>query len=143
MPEFTRIKYSHYKDVENISFTTGTSSNTVDWHGYFYIPYVPKGNDVKYIEEIEDRNGVEIKKSSIVQEVKTIRFMASEPQIRSWQKLPMFSDIRIKSGDLTEEVARNFKFSIDSWLGSGAFAMCKIEYTTNIYVSKTTSRDIL
>ena len=143
MNEFTRIKYSNYKDVNNISFTDGTSSNTSDWHGYFYLPYIPKGNDVKYIEEIEDRNGVEIKKSSIVQEVKTIRFMASEPQIRTLQKLPLFTDVRIKTGSFDEQVARNVKFSVDSWLGSGAFAMCKIEYAVNIYVNKATSRDIL
>lgn len=141
--EFTRITYTHYKDIGNISFTDGTYNNVSNWSGEFYLPYVPKGNDVRYVEEIEERNGIEIKKSVVVQEVKTIRFMASEPQIRSLQKLPMMSEVKVKVADMTEEVARNVKFSIDTWLGTGAFAMCKLEYVSNNYVNKPTTRDII
>ncbi len=140
--EFTRIVYTNYKDVNNISFTDGTSNGSSDWEGQFYIPYVPKGNDVRYIDEIEERNGIEIKKSMVVQEVKVLRFIASEPQIRSLQKLPMVSSVKVKVGSFDEETALNVKFSIDNWIGSGAFAMCKIEYIIHNYVSKATTTDI-
>ena len=142
MATFTRITYKHHKDVDTISFTTGGASGASNWSGQFYLPYVPKGNEVRYVSEIEEKNGIEIPKSSVVQEVRVIRFVANEAMIRSLQKLPLFSDVRFKVGELDEERARNVKFSIDNWLGTGAFAMCKLEYVIQNYVSKATTRDI-
>ena len=143
MAIFTRITYTHHKDIDTISFSAGGAGGSPNWEGQFYLPYVPKGNEVRYITEIEEKNGIEIKKSSVVQEVRVIRFMASEAQIRSYQKLPLLSDVRFKVGELDEERARNVKFSVDNWLGTGAFAMCKIEYIVQNYVSKATTRDIV
>lgn len=141
--EFTRITYTHHKDVSNISFTDGTASGKSDWTGYFYIPFIPKGNDVKYIEEIAEKNGMEIRKSSIVQEVRTLRFIASAPMIKSFQKIPMFSTVKVKVSSFDEEQVRNMKFSIENWLGGGAYAMCKFTYVVQNYVSKATTRDIV
>jgi hypothetical protein len=127
-----KIEYSHHRDIDNIYFEG-------DWAGRMYINNTPKAGDIIYINNVENKNGVEITKSRIVQQEHSVRFVASSTMITVLQKLPLLSDVRFTVDSLEENKVLNLKFEIVNWLGGGAFALCKMSYTVYTYVSKNAS----
>lgn len=127
-----KIEYTHHRNIDNIYFEGG-------WTGILYLNTTPKGNDVKYISNVEDKNGINIVKSKIVQETHTIRFIAPETQVRVLEKLPLMSDVKITVDDLGENQVYNLDFEITGWIGGGAYAQCKITYAIHTYVDKNAS----
>ncbi len=127
-----RIAYSNNRNINNIYFEGG-------WEGVFYLNTTPKGEDIKYINDIETKNGVEITKSRIVQSEHILRFVAGETMIKVLQKLPLLSDVRITIDSLEENKVYNTKFEITKWIGGGAYAQCTMTYAINTYVNKNAS----
>ncbi len=124
-----KITFTHHRNIDDIYFAGG-------WTGIIYLDTTPKGSDIKYISNVENKNGVDIVKSKIVQEEHIIRFVASESMVRVMQKLPLLSDVKITVDDLNEDKVYNLKFEADSWVGGGAYSQCKLIYAINTYVSK-------
>ena len=124
-----RIKYGNSRNIRDLYFAGG-------WEGEFYIDTTPKGGDIKYINDVETKNGIEITKSKVVQEEHTMRFIAGETMINVLQKLPLLNNIKIKVDDLQEDKVYNFKFEVTNWIGGGAYAQCKITYAIKTYVDK-------
>ena len=127
-----RIRYSNNRNIGNIYFEGG-------WQGVFYLNTTPKGEDIKYINDIETKNGIEITKSRIVQSEYTLRFIAGETMIKVMQKLPLLSDVRITVDSFEENKAYNTKFEVVKWIGGGAYAQCRITYAVQTYVNKNAS----
>jgi hypothetical protein len=127
-----KIEYGNNRDIGNIYFAGG-------WVGILYFDTTPKAGDIKYISNVEMKNGIEIPKSKIVQHVHSIRFVASETMIDVLEKLPLLSNVTIKVDDFSEEKVYNLKFEIVSWLGGGAYGQCRLTYVVNTYVNKNAS----
>lgn len=127
-----KIEYGNNRNIGDIYFEGG-------WKGLFYIDTTPKANDIKYINDIETKNGVEITKSRIVQAEHTMRFIAGETMINVMQKLPLLSDVKITVDSLEENKVYNLKFEVVNWIGGGAYAQCKLTYAINTYVNKNAS----
>ena len=123
------IKYKHHRNIDNIYFVGG-------WQGSMYINTTPKASELKYIANVEVKNGVEITKSKIIQEEHTIRFIASDTMIMVLQKLPLLSDVRIAVGSFDEDKVYNLKFDIKSWLNGGSYAQCTLTYAIKTYADK-------
>lgn len=126
-----RIVYGHHRDIDNIRFESG-------WLGRLYLKTQPKGAEVKYINDVEEKNGIEITKSRISQNVYTARFVASEAKIKVLQKLPLLSDVRVKVDDFEENKVYNFKFDVITWMSGGSYANCEIKYVIETFVNKNT-----
>lgn len=126
-----KILYTNNRDIDNIYFSGG-------WEGIIYLDTTPKAGDIKYINNVEVKNGVDIPKSRIVQEEHSIRFVASETMIRVLQKLPLLSDVRITVDDLEENKVYNLRFEVVDWIGGGAYAQCRLIYAIHTYINKNT-----
>ncbi len=124
-----KILYSNHRNIDNLYFAGG-------WTGILYLNTVPKGSGIKYISEVENKNGVDIVKSKIVQEEHTIRFIASETMVRVLQKLPLFSDVKVTVDSLEENKVYNLKFEVGGWIGGGAYAQCVLTYAIETFVTK-------
>ncbi len=127
-----RVEYSHHRNISDIYFEGG-------WTGILYIDTTPKGSGIKYISNVETKNGLDITKSKIVQEEHTARFIASETLIKVLQKLPLLSDINIEVDSLGSDKVYNLKFDVTSWIGGGAYGQCELKYVVNNYVNKNAS----
>ena len=127
-----KIEYSNTRNIGNIYFAGG-------WAGIIYIDTTPKAGEVKYISNVEMKNGVEIPKSRIVQHVHSMRFVASENMVRVLEKLPLLSTVNITVDDFDEDKVYNTKFEIVNWIGGGAYALCSLTYNVNTYVNKNAS----
>lgn len=127
-----KIVYGNNRNINNIYFEGG-------WEGVFYLNTTPKGSDIKYINDIDTKNGVEITKSRIVQEEHTLRFNASESMIGVMQKLPLLSNVKITVDSSDEHKVYNLKFEVVKWIGGGAYAQCKLTYVIQTYVNKNAS----
>jgi len=126
-----KISYGNSRDIGNIYLSSG-------WMGEFYIDATPKAPDVRYISETEEKNGIDIVKSKIVQEVHTVRFMASEAMVNVMQKLPLFNNVLVTVDDLEENKVYNLRFNVSNWYSGGAYAMCDLKYAINTFVNKNT-----
>lgn len=124
-----KLTYSHNRNIDNIYFEGG-------WEGTLYFDTVPKGNGVKYISDVEQKNGIDIVKSKIVQEEHIIRVIVSEPMTRVLQKIPLCNDVRITVDDFEENKVYNFTFEIINWIGGGAYAQVKMTYAIHTFVNK-------
>ena len=124
-----RIEYTNNRNIGDIYFEGG-------WTGVLYIDTTPKASDVKYINNVETRNGLEITKSKIVQEEHIARFIASEPLVRVLQKLPLMSSVNIEVDDLGNNKVYNLKFEVANWIGGGAYAQCSLKYVIETHVNK-------
>lgn len=127
-----KIEYSNHRNIDNIYFEGG-------WVGKIYLDTVPKADDIKYISEVETKNGIEIPKSKIVQEEYIARFIAGETQVRVLQKLPLMSSVLITVDDIEEKKVYNLRFEVASWIGGGAYAQCKLTYAIETFVNKNAS----
>lgn len=103
-----------------------------------FLDTVPKGSEPRYVNEVEEKNGIEIVKSKITQEKKIIRFIASEAQIRVLEKIPMLSNVRIITDFEPETKMYNIEFNTTQWFSGGAFAKCEMGYIINTFVDKQT-----
>jgi len=130
-----KITYTNNRDVDNLYFTGG-------WTGILYFDTVPKAGDVKYISNVEVKNGIDITKSKIVQEEHSIRLVASETMIKVLQKLPLFSDVNITVDSMEENKVYNLKFEIVKWIGGGSYAQCRMTYVIHTYVNKQASINV-
>lgn len=124
-----KIVYGHHRDINDIYFQGG-------WQGILYLDTVPKGSDVKYISEVEEKNGKEIIKSKISQEIHTLRFIASETMVRVLQKLPLLSNVLVTVDDFDEDKVYNLTFEVSEWLSGGAYAKCVMTFAINTYINK-------
>jgi len=126
------ITYTNHRNIDNIYFEGG-------WTGILYLDTTPKASDIKYISNVEVKNGLNIVKSKIVQEENIIRFIASETMVRVLQKLPLCSNVNIEVDDLGSNKVFNLRFEIVSWIGGGAYAQCKLTYVIDTFVNKNAS----
>jgi hypothetical protein len=126
------ITYTNHRNIDNIYFERG-------WTGILYLDNTPKASDVKYISNVEVKNGLDIVKSKIVQEEHIIRIVASETMVKVMQKLPLCSDVNIEVDDLGSNKVFNLRFEVSSWIGGGAYAQCKLTYVINTFVNKNAS----
>ena len=126
------ITYTNHRNIGNIYFEGG-------WTGILYLDTTPKASDVKYISNVEVKNGLNIVKSKIVQEENIIRFVASETMVRVLQKLPLCSNVNIEVDDLGSNKVFNLRFEVVSWIGGGAYAQCKLTYVIDTFVNKNAS----
>jgi hypothetical protein len=126
------ITYTNHRNIDNIYFEGG-------WTGILYLDNTPKASDVKYISNVEVKNGLDIVKSKIVQEEHIIRIVASETMVKVMQKLPLCSDVNIEVDDLGSNKVFNLRFEVSSWIGGGAYAQCKLTYVINTFVNKNAS----
>jgi len=124
-----KISYSNSRDIEDIYFEGG-------WTGILYIDTTPKASDIKYISNVETKNGREIVKSKIVQEEHQARFIASESLIRVMQKLPLMDDVRVQVDDQEENKVYNTTFEVGNWIGGGAYAQCTLKYSIKVFINK-------
>jgi len=124
-----KISYSNSRDIEDIYFEGG-------WTGILYIDTTPKASDIKYISNVETKNGREIVKSKIVQEEHQVRFIASESLIRVMQKLPLMDDVRVQVDDQEENKVYNTTFEVGNWIGGGAYAQCTLKYSIKVFINK-------
>ena len=123
------ITYGHHRDIDNIYFAGG-------WQGVLYLDTTPKASDVKYISNVETKNGIDIVKSSIMQEEHILRFVAGESMIKVLQLLPLLSSVIIKVDDFEENKVYNLRFEIVKWIGGGSYAQFKLTYIIHNYVNK-------
>ena len=128
----TTITYTNNRNIDIIYFEGG-------WTGTLYLDTTPKASDVKYISNVEVKNGLDIVKSKIVQEEHIIRFVAGETMIKVLEKLPLCNDVNIEVDDLGSNKVFNLRFEITSWIGGGAYGQCKLTYVINNYVHKNAS----
>lgn len=126
------ITYTHHRNIGDIYFEGG-------WTGILYIDTTPKGSGVKYISNVETKNGLEIVKSNIVQEEHTARFVISETLVKVMQKLPLLSSLYIEVDSLGNDKVYNLKFEVVNWIGGGAYALCKMTYAIHTFVNKNAS----
>ena len=124
-----KIVYSNTRDIETIYFEGG-------WTGTLYIDTTPKGSEVKYISNVETKNGVDIVKSKIAQQEHQARFIASESLVQVLQKLPLLNDVRITVDSMKENKVYNLSFEITNWIGGGAYAQCILKYAIKTFVNK-------
>ncbi len=124
-----KLLYSNHRNIGNIYFDSG-------WEGILYLDAIPKASDIKYISEVEEKNGLEIVKSKIVQEEHIVRFLAGETMVKVLQKLPLMSTVEITVDDFDSDKVYNLRFEVDNWLGGGAYAKCKLTYVIETYVNK-------
>jgi len=127
-----KISYSNHRNIEDIYFDAG-------WTGIIYLNTTPKAGDVKYINNIEVKNGVDIPKSKISQQEHSIRFVAGETMINVIEKLPLFSDVNITVDSMESNKVYNLKFEITNWIGGGAYAQCRLVYAIKTFVNKNAS----
>ena len=128
----TRIEYGNNRDIENIHFEDG-------WVARLYIDATPKAADVKYITDVETKNGIDITKSRVVQEQHILRFICSETMVKVLQKLPLMSNVKIKVDNFEENKVYNVSFDVTNWIGPGAYAQCKLTYVIKNFVNKNAS----
>lgn len=126
------ITYTHHRNIGDIYFEGG-------WTGILYIDVTPKGSGIKYISNIDNKNGLDIVKSNIVQEEHTARFIASETMIKVMQKLPLLSSVHIEVDSLGNNKVYNLKFDVSNWIGGGAYAQCELKYAIHTFVNKNAS----
>ena len=127
-----RITYGHHRNIGDIYLEGG-------WEGKLYLDTTPKGSGIKYIANVETKDGLEITKSKVVQEEHTARFIASETMVKVMQKLPLMSSVLIDVDSLGEDKVYNLKFDVTSWIGGGAYAQCTLKYVIKTFVDKNAS----
>ncbi len=130
-----KLRFYNEKDLFNICYQTG-------WEQVVYIDGTIQQPDVKHIDIVETRDGIEIPKSQITQELYKLRFLAPEFIWRALKNIHQhsFVEITMANGEIVEP--DNVRLEKPAWVEGGIYAVCELEFVIETVIRRNTVKNL-